>query len=1427
MIPVATRSIAGRTAALLGLLITAGALMGFAGAALSWPRRLPVLSLAVQYDGRWPVNDGLTVDKQRLESLTDTTAAVIPLADADSMAGGFWGDADEAIRQAFRHGGEDQPLIVYLNGHGVVDDRGQPCLVPPRGRLTDSATWLPLESLRQRIDLAQPGRPRAVLLILESGRIDELWPAGIADNGFAAAVTNWVARQRDSRRRLAVLQSVSAGQIAGGSLAGRGSGFTRMVVEAMRGAADGWGTARSPSMADGIVQLDELGHYVTEMTDRWSRAIWHRSQTPTLARVGDWSTVAVSRASLGGLPPDSEALESSKSTGDRVDALLLALTICDSIDRDGLLAIDPAAAARLTRLRAAAITATIASGGSGGSAVKNLQTHTRSVQTRIAHGSHLDGDRVDRRVLAAAIEIWQAVQTEPTLAVATAAVQTRGGGSVPPAPMLAAWTRQPELAIWQDAETLGTLAATEVRWLRCIQSLPDAMFPGAGRPIELVAQSRREVADKAFLGPIDDAVTSYQWTADQTRRRLTRWAHLDRIVRRAVADWPTDRRLVHLLPASTFGPGSAGRLQREIIDADRLADSLARRTDAWSAEELRPLQSFATRWLRWRGELDRIIDTQPLRPADAVFAATMRMPGPAAVATLTREIERQTTAEVDEHWRGGEFASAVPTERFADGQLLADWLIESKPATSDPAAIRQHLRQWTDAATGDRPAWRRAVGVVDDASIDASGVAMADRCRAARLFATASLSLDDFWGPSTPGGEPVFSIAAQAYLRAAGQTPPAELVDRLRDRQLAAGQTGLLTAIGRAQIDAPPRQWVQVGTKLTRGKLPPGTGAVRLVDVVQSAPVAMPIGRVGTAPVLDDDGRTGRRVRMTFRGHDFESPVEMARPLAITRLPKIENGPTTLRVVRDAADSGSLCFVLDCSASMADPAGAVVENRTDVDALGSSKLAAATGALSTLMQRLAGGTKDVGLVLYGHRMAQGDVATGVLLQQRYHRRFPFPPTLSPFADVELAMPVGRFGESEMSIARERLAAVLPWGQTPLFLAIDRAIDAASAGRIRDGSMSSADVIVISDGVNYQFQPTPDAIRTPDELIEKAIRQSVAVHVIGFGIPPADQAVAAEQFGEIALATGGRAIADIAEAHELLDALNRITDPEVSVSFDGQTATGTLGEPLTINLSQINTPVDVRVADATASCIVSPGDQWTLRLDHGGRQLRGVPDDRDRPLMAAVTHLEATSLPVVARLHRPRRPATEHQTVQMSLQHADGSAPARPFWFVTAVTPSVEAETRTYTTTDAAWLTGRSSPVATWDCLAWPPDAAGYRVEAWIAWHRGDDAIDWTLPETGQIGRVPGLPGVEAQTAADGDDLRLTIRSRKDSMIAVRSADDRWRVTRSWCDTDSGVSHHVLTRVGDPAAMPRVWLRPVESIRRDGGKVDFMVPASSR
>jgi hypothetical protein len=189
----------------------------------------------------------------------------------------------------------------------------------------------------------------------------------------------------------------------------------------------------------------------------------------------------------------------------------------------------------------------------------------------------------------------------------------------------------------------------------------------------------------------------------------------------------------------------------------------------------------------------------------------------------------------------------------------------------------------------------------------------------------------------------------------------------------------------------------------------------------------------------------------------------------------------------DSAD-GHVVLVVDCSAHMSEPLNA--DGKT-------SRLEAAREAAGGLLTKLAKDEKHgVTLVLLGHRIAAGggeDGATAQDVQVEYLRltgdkleRVP------PGLDVEIVRESRPLKSDQVAGYEKSLATVKPWGESPLWLAIERAAESApptEAGR-------SNRIILLTNGTNEQSGVTEAA--TASQALESLKLHHASLHVIQLG-----------------------------------------------------------------------------------------------------------------------------------------------------------------------------------------------------------------------------------------------------------------------------------------------------------------------------------------
>lgn len=167
-------------------------------------------------------------------------------------------------------GGPDRNvIIIYLSMHGAVNDRNQPCLLPPGATASKPADWLKVSDLLEGLQESAPGVKK--LLILDANRMDSNWGLGMLYNGFADRLKEIFTGGDYSD--LFVLNSAGPGQIGWAAPELGGSVFCHFLWRALSGDAAG---------DDNQVSLLELHGYLKDSVNHWVRTGRDDQQVPML-----------------------------------------------------------------------------------------------------------------------------------------------------------------------------------------------------------------------------------------------------------------------------------------------------------------------------------------------------------------------------------------------------------------------------------------------------------------------------------------------------------------------------------------------------------------------------------------------------------------------------------------------------------------------------------------------------------------------------------------------------------------------------------------------------------------------------------------------------------------------------------------------------------------------------------------------------------------------------------------------------------------------------------------------------------------------------------------------------------------------------------------------------------------------------------------
>lgn len=599
------------------------------------------------------------------------------------------------------------------------------------------------------------------------------------------------------------------------------------------------------------------------------------------------------------------------------------------------------------------------------------------------------------------------------------------------------------------------------------------------------------------------------------------------------------------------------------------------------------------------------------------------------------------------------------------------------------------------------------------------------------LIWQARRSLNDFWGSAGKPEEPFFAIAAADYLAGARLVHPAspvvaeeiQTLETLLAERAGAARSALAVAVSDILLPDSATSVPMKGTvSIAAAAIPPGTGVAFLADQqgrVPGATLPLPLSDKEKARVapweynLESQSLATRgpllEATALFRGHEFSAPLLLRVPggYRVSVIPP-RYGPPRVTLSGERSKRPSVVFILDCSYSMKELVD--VESPVVDDAPRIPRLDAAKGALRSLLEQFAEqGDTRVGVRFYGHRVGWSTAEEGKLLRQgRYGGEIP--PDLQPYADVELVLPLGRFDTVSAGKVNERMRTVEPWGESPLYLALSQAL-----GDFRgDDDETQRSIVVITDGVNNQFNPPASHARTLDDVLSAAAGRKVPIHVVGFGIPKDQQEAARADFGKLTETTGGQffpatnASALTRSLESLLgEATYRLLDAggkEIAQSPVGRAVElgGVPPSPRKFSVALENSRLEIELAGGEALELVA--GRAIGRIESAA-YLKGNP--KFAPLRGDSSVLQVGA-------HTPVR-QDQGILFGISFQHAHRGFAARPgeVWMeVTPIIPGASGAATKYIFYDSPYLPERPVPVL--ECLAegWPQAARRGEIRVW-------------------------------------------------------------------------------------------------------------------
>ena len=649
-------------------------------------------------------------------------------------------------------------------------------------------------------------------------------------------------------------------------------------------------------------------------------------------------------------------------------------------------------------------------------------------------------------------------------------------------------------------------------------------------------------------------------------------------------------------------------------------------------------------------------------------------------------------------------------------------------------------------------------------------------------------ALDDFWGSSSPEEPAFFDVAASTLLRTAGLTGKpttrslSEAVElELRLKRYRTAAAGGLTTVSDNLLIADDSDSivakVAVYQKIREDSLfPEGQGAVFVQNSAgerlgETYPLEIPWAISGNPnatatqfdiplPGVDPRAKSVDLKAVTcFRGHDFVGDLLVNSISGLI----VDYVPNTQRESRIAIRGLkqrklSIVFVLDCSNSMAQQLPLESERRKG------SRLQIAKLALESMLDKLAEDDRHrVGVICFGHRIGWDLSQAGQLLRQTGYG-LPIPDQIRPFDDVETILPLGRFNASFASMVNERLATVKPWGESPFYLALIQAL------RLFENDEEDSDkcVVAITDGMNYQFNPSAAARKSVSDVLSAWRDHQVPIHIVGLGIA-ADQAASVQrEFGELTRQTNGTYVS-AQEARTLVEslaALQRISQFHVR-SRSGTDQVAEIGQPISVQTDlQKPTDFEVSLGPANESVTLSGGESLELLPTRDGRRLEVPLYEVGQPQFEPLVSDGNQNLPtnLVTGIHRPLR-LGKQVTFEISIQQTQRQFVRRPTeaWIeITPIARSSQISPSTYVFYDGNYLPNSSVPVLRWSVNDWPAQASQARVRVWFQFQESKPVTIVSLRDALNPDRNPDMP-LEGVT---GVNTRIRVRRNGTLQVSV-------------------------------------------------------------
>lgn len=465
---------------------------------------------------------------------------------------------------------------------------------------------------------------------------------------------------------------------------------------------------------------------------------------------------------------------------------------------------------------------------------------------------------------------------------------------------------------------------------------------------------------------------------------------------------------------------------------------------------------------------------------------------------------------------------------------------------------------------------------------------------------------------------------------------------------------------------------------------------------------------------------------LVYRGHEFRAPVAAGQGIVVDFRPNHSDWAEVVLFGQTKRQS-SIVFVLDCSWSMGE------EIPVEAISLKSqSRLELAKDSVLNMLGQLASRPDArIGVRLFGHRLGwsrptaskAGSTATKTQVLTQPNYTDPIPNDLVPSRDVEEILPLGRFTTDMVGGLAGKLSKIVPWGQSPLYLAITESFGDFDA----DDDSTAKSIVVITDGDNFQFNASgrpggePSTITSVDEVLRVWNSNKVPLFILGVGVNNPAGEKDRKNLISLAERTGGKYY-DIENGSDLLRALAeqlsigsfQVSKLDTKRTNSRQVAVGEAKLNAAVEISPIaSEPYEVSFQSTSKTIQLLGGESLELHLTEDGQDIVGMPYNRFSPTAATLVRAGENGR-LIARVHRP----SQHDNsvdFPISFQDPDSHFTPRPtqLWIeISPVTADARSARQTYLFYDANYESKTPVPLVTWNASNWPSNATVAEVQVW-------------------------------------------------------------------------------------------------------------------